>query len=178
MKHQRRPFGHCNVRVRLYVDSLPGRKRCYGHLVKIVFGAPVREFATLVLFEKQRVNAVMHIAFFNDYRLIEPEHAHKRMQSFDAVIIVELLDGVEVYFLHSFLRFWIYDCFFHCCKFVIVYDYKDKRFFGINKYQYFGKCYQNLGNGKKVFSFYEIIAKFAQSIFQRKELWRNTSIQR
>ena len=64
------------------------------------------------------------LTFFNDdVFIVKPSNAHKWMKGLEAICLVELLDGIEVDLLHSFLRFWLW-CkigqYFHAIEFVLI----------------------------------------------------------
>ena len=105
VKDQCRPLWENHVGVRLNENLLARRERSDGHLVEVVFGTAVREFAAFVLFQEQRVHAIVNQTFVDRLLLFTAHHAHQRVQSLKAVKIVELLNCIEMYLFHFLLLF-------------------------------------------------------------------------
>ena len=107
VEHQRRPFWIYHIGIRLHVNLLPWRKTGDGHFVEVVFGAPIRQFAPFVLFQKQRIQSVVIHRFLQRPLLVEARNAHQRVQCVESVVIVKFLYGVVIYFFHFLMIFKI-----------------------------------------------------------------------
>ena len=101
MEDQGRPFRILHIRIGFHPDALPRGETGHRHLIEIVFGKAVGEFAALVFLEKEGIKSIVIDPFRQLVLAAVARHAYLRMKGLEAIEVVELLHRVEIQFFHD-----------------------------------------------------------------------------